>query len=306
MDDHPFRCTGWSLPTSLSKIVGDRGESHQRKRKAEQVRIFPTRRETEVEGTTLFGEKVDLVNHPIEPTSFVNWRVENLRNGRVIETTSPSTGISGQSMGVAKFDGTTGSGNFTGSSYSAWGTSMVRLAPYRQWSSFAPISAPDTETDMKHYVTVVTDSFHRADLFLRQENGPYSQVSFSHAIEGSDFIWETLEIDPGVTYTLSGTRGARFSGHISGSLEGHERSHPEYGVREEKGTGADAAYPAGYQERTAAAYAMPLPNHFPCRHERPDTFLIDTLENDCSGLTIQITVEDGEPVKIKFIRLSCA
>ena len=300
----------WLTPTSMHgsefAYIPEQDDRRQRgisehERVAENVRIFATTGETGVKGSSPSGGRIDLVDRPIGPTKFVNWRVEELRIGRVIETTRPAQAFRAVN-GVAKFNGTTGSGNFIGASFSSWGTSMVGLVPRERWGSFAPFRAPTTEVNMRHYVTVVTDSNDRFDIYLQQENQPPTLVLFPHAIEGSDLVWGTMVINPGLSYRLTGREGARFSGHISGSQEGFELYRPGSARRDEKGTGASALHPSEYEESVAAAYAMPLASTS-CTDDPPNRYRIDTLKNDCFGLTLRITAEDGSPLNLRFIRL---
>ena len=178
---------------------------------------------------------------------------------------------------------------------------MVEMVPRERWSSFAPFRAPSIPSATRHYLTVITDTLHRADIYLSQRNGPRTFVPFAHEIPGTDLVWAHLQIDAGRTYTLLGENNARFTGHLYGVEAGYELWRPGSAL-EEKGNGSASAAPGEYEENVSAAYAMPLAS-LHCAEEEVRRYKFDTIENDCGSLLLWVTDVEGRDLNLEYYGL---
>ncbi len=273
-------------------------------RGAENVRIFPTAEsKTEIIGTNRIGDRNPIGDALADPGEFENWRITDLEEGAAISTSDPAQAYQAINS-WARFNGTTGSGNFIGASYKAWGSAMVELIPRERWGSFAPFRAPSIYSDMTHYARIVTDSAHAYNIYIQRANGSSrTLLIFNHVIAGTDLVWTQVSVNPGITYHVIGERGARFSGMLQGGdFSGYELFRPGSAKREEKGTGSSASHPSEYEEDVAGLYAMPLVSRA-CFFNPTELYRIDTLEDGCSGLTLRITRTDGGLLDFDYFRL---
>ena len=204
----------------------------------------------------------------------------------------------------ARFDSTTGGGEFIGVVYSSWGSAMVELIPRRRWVSFAPVRAPAIGEGARHYVMVVTEEEHQDDIWMQRGEDAEQRLSFDLKIEGSEIVWANLPIDSGVSYRLRGKNGATFSGRLQGGFPGFEEVHPTSTQRKEKGRTASATRSQEYEyrEKIAGMYAMPLVGST-CPTLRSDPYRVEVLEEACDRRTYRITRLDGGPLDLSYLRL---
>lgn len=127
--------------------------------------------------------------------------------------------------------------------YNTWGGYMVEMTPREQWPRFAPYCAPMHPGGMEHFVNIVTDTASRLKIF--KENG--TRMVFTMPIEGTDLIWGTMAVTPGVDHYFEGRDSARFYAYAYGLRKGRERF--------EVSGGTD---PGFYEEEIAVAYGYPL------------------------------------------------
>ena len=233
---------------------------------------------------------------------FYNSRFTSLKEGRLVTTDRPAQAFHAINS-VAEFNGTTGSGNFIGASFKAWGSAMVTMVPRERWSSFAPFRVPTNLSLMSNFVTVITDTAHRDEIYLRADDAPATKVSFTETIDGSDLVWTFLPVNPGISYRLFGENGARFTGHLYGLFEdGFELYRPGGAKEDGKGRDPAAAHPSEYEENVGQAYAMPFPVTL-CTNEEPRTFKVEMVEQDCAGATFRITA-GGEELGLRALGLN--
>ncbi len=271
-------------------------------RGAENVRIFPTAEsKTEIIGTNRIGDRNPIGDALADPGEFENWRITDLEEGAAISTSDPAQAYQAINS-WARFNGTTGSGNFIGASYKAWGSAMVELVPRERWGSFAPFRAPSIYPHMEHYARIVTDSTHANDLYLQKNNTPPLLLHFDHVIAGTDLVWTQISVEAGVTYRVIGQGGAQFSGMLQGGARGHELYRPGSAKRDEKGNGSSAAHPSEYEEDVAGLYAMPLVSST-CVVDPAALYRIDTIEDGCNGLILRITRLDEGLLDFDYFRL---
>ena len=194
---------------------------------------------------------------------------------------------------VVQFNGVTGGGTFTSTSYLSWGSFLVEATPREQWTSFAPFRAPAEPSAMYHYLNLVTDTASRFNVYYRQGTSARRQFSFNHGrIPGTDLVWGSMAIDPAVSYRLEGENGARFGGYVYGHRRGYELHRPG-GTEEEKGGGSAAAHPSQYEEELAQYYAYPLASGY-CALREADGPHADVTELGCGVtlVTIRVTGEN--------------
>jgi hypothetical protein len=174
-------------------------------------------------------------------------------------------------------------------SYHGFGGSMVTLVPRDRWGSFAPYYASTHPPGMSHFINVVTDSAHRNDIYLK--NG--ERFPFPFAIGGTDLVWGTMRVQPGIDNWLEGRNDARFTGHLYGVLArgGYEEFRSPLGTRE-------------YEEQLGIAYALPLAAENTISGSG-DSLVIRT-ETDCSGMTVRIAAVNENPVGLASLRLDSA
>ncbi|MEP7220302.1 MAG: FlgD immunoglobulin-like domain containing protein, partial [Bacteroidota bacterium] len=158
---------------------------------------------------------------------------------------------------------------------------MVELTPREQWSGFSPFYAPATPAGMEHYINVVADTASAKRISL--EDG--SIFPFTWTIPGTDLIWGTMPVTPGVTHTLTGSSGATFSGYVYGLRRGSEKIEFPGG-------------PARYEEINALSYGYPLAPGRNVLHG-PDSLKIDTHVD--SWLHISIRALNPNPAGLRSI-----
>ena len=271
-------------------------------RSAEEIRILPTVDATAVE--IISGDSGwTMLDIALEPTSFVEVVNDSLERGSAIRMDGPGQAFQAI-RSIAQFHGTTGSGNFTGSSYKAWGSAMSEIIPRERWTSFAPVSAPRIPSDFTSSMMVVTDTGSIGKILMQKGGDPSVPVDFPRRIAGTDLVWTRIQLDALVTYQLRGVDGARFTGTVYGEQEGYELFRPGGTRRDDdpKGSGVAAAHPSEYEESVGAAFAMPFPSEW-CTLGGPRTYVIDTISRDCSQLTLRIRTDDGSNLDLKVLGL---
>ncbi|MBC8146117.1 MAG: choice-of-anchor D domain-containing protein [bacterium] len=174
-----------------------------------------------------------------------------------------------------------------------WGSSMVTLIPRERWGSFAPYYAPATPAGMEHYINVVTDTNHRDDVYLKSG----ARFQFIYRIGGTDLIWGTMSVQAGVDNWLEGRNGARFSGHVYGSLAN--------GGDEEFFAQGSNRY---YTEHLGVAYAYPLaaPNIVVADGDSLGTKLQYGCGSSFSELSIEIESLNENPSGLRSVYLEGA
>ncbi|MBC8145149.1 MAG: hypothetical protein H7X80_06145, partial [bacterium] len=292
--------------------TGSPQEDPAEKRKAEFVRIYGTH-EGETQGFYMQGGVPVPYDKAIEPSKFNEVRhTPNL--ARVHNTDRPAQAMM-NAAGVVKYAGTTnGFGGYIGSAYDGWGGYMVELTPREQWVSFAPYYSSPHPAGMEHFINVVVDTNHMHDVMTKGG----SNFIFQRPIAGTDLIWGSMAVQPGIDNWLEGKNGAKFAGFVYGTLSkgGHEEYRPG-SVRQKDDEpptnaqrdvadddGSVVMHPSEYEEYLAIAYAYPLA---PSRMSPGpgDSLGIKTMQ-DCNGLTIEVESLNENPVGLRSIRLDRA
>ena len=256
-------------------------------REKEFVRIYPTTEtRTDVEFITANGDSASAHAGQLVAGQYASISITDLTEAVLYQTSEPSQAYQSPEPVVA-FNGTTGSGNLTGSSYKAWSTYMVEMVPREQWGSFAPFKAPSYPSGMRHYLNLVTDSAHRSDVYLNTGTAR-QRFTFTEEIPGTDLVRGTVVVNPGVNYTVEGENGAEFGGFVYGNWGGYEafRLAPQL----------------EYEENVAMMYGYPLASSS-CLLASPDTYGI-TIEQNCDVMTITLDATNQDPTGLMFLRLS--
>ncbi|MBC8144554.1 MAG: hypothetical protein H7X80_03145, partial [bacterium] len=296
--------------------TGNPGEDPAEKRKAEFVRIYGTHGE-QTQGTQGFyiqGGVPVPYDKAIEIAKFLE-----VRHSPIIARVH-KTDIAAQAMmhsaAVVKYAGTTnGFGGYIGAAYDGWGGYMVELTPREQWVSFAPYYSSAHPAGMEHFINVVTDTNHMHDVMTKGG----SNFIFQRVIEGTDLIWGSMAVQPGIDNWLEGKNGAKFAGFVYGTLSkgGHEEYRPGMANLDDKtppdranrgggntDDGSEPLHPSEYEEYLAIAYGYPLaPSRLVVGEG--DSLGIKTII-DCNGLTIEIESLNENPVGLRSIRLDVA
>ena len=243
----------------------------------EYIRLYGT---TEEETDIVYADPdvisgIPATTTPVKRGGYTDEVLDDLTEGRVYRTNNASQAYQSP-RSVTQFNGTTGEGNFIGASYNAWGTYMVEMTPREKWGSFAPFKAPSYPADMEHYLNVVTDSSNRHNIFIKEEGAPPQPFPFRSAtIPGSDVVWGTMSVTPGLNYTLQGENNAKFSGFLYGSWQGFESYLPA------KDPSGSHYMPEYYKENIAMMYGYPLSS------SRCKTMsVVDGIRDDLSGYAI--------------------
>ena len=283
-------------------------------RDKEYVRVYPTVEEgTDMVKLNSLGQREPLQLATGDPQDFSHEGIGEAGNAIPFFTSDPAQAYQSP-RSVAEFNGTTGSGNFIGASYKAWGTYMVEMVPREQWTSFAPFRAPTNLSQMQNFINIVTDTNNRFNVYLKSGSSPRTLILFPRAIPGTDLVWGTLTINPGTTYLIEGDDGATFSGFGYGLYEdGFELYRPGGTKKDDDdkdvtaaGGGGDGGlhsilHPSEYEENVGQMYGMPLaPSR--CVLLPPDEYDVE-IEQDCEEMIITITAKNDNPAGIKFIRL---
>ena len=214
---------------------------------------------------------------------------------------------------VTKFNGTTGSGNYIGASYKSWGSYQVEMVPREQWVSYSPFKAPSYPSSMKHYLNLVTDTNNQFNVYYRSGSGGRQLFPFNRGkIPGTDLIWGSIIVNPGLNYIVEADDGARFSGFIYGNWAGYELYRPGAPKDDDDDKSKSVAgggqsdmpeilHPSEYEENVAMMYGYPLvPSR--CVLADPDKYKV-TIEQNCDEMFITIEAENPNPSGLKFIRL---
>jgi len=250
---------------------------------------------------------------PIDVADFAQIRhTPNL--ARVHYTDKPAQAMM-HAAAVVKYAGTTqGFGGYIGAAYDGWGGYMVELTPREQWVSFAPYYASSHPGGMEHFINVVVDTSHMNDVYLK--NG--SNFIFQRRMEGTDLIWGSMAVTPGVDHWLEGRNGARFGGFVYGGLarggheeyrpglvrdrdDDHEGARPGSDDRSADGTGSMPLHPSEYEEKLAIAYGYPLaPNRVVVA---PGDSLAIRATSDCFGTAVNVESVNDDPVGLRLAAL---
>lgn len=283
-------------------------------REKEYVRVYATLEEgTELVRLNSLGQREPLQRPMANPTEFSHESIGEAGNAIPYFSSDPAQAYQSP-RSVAKFGGTTGSGNFIGASFDAWGTYMVEMVPREQWTSFAPFRAPTNLSQMSNFINVVTDTNNRFNVFLKSGSSPRTLILFPRAIPGTDLVWGTITINPGTTYLIEGDKGATFGGFGYGLYEdGFELYRPGSAKKDDDDKDVTAAggggegelhsilHPSEYEENVGQMYGMPLaPSR--CVLLPPDEYEV-IVEQDCEEMIVTIRALNDRPAGIKFIRL---
>ncbi|MCB0711446.1 MAG: T9SS type A sorting domain-containing protein [Ignavibacteriae bacterium] len=253
-------------------------------RSHEYVRLYAT---TNVKTNITYRNSRGLAE-PTESTNiksgeFSHERIGDLQNAIPYFSTEPAQAYQSPRP-VSKYDGAVGP---NGAGYLSWGTYMVEMVPREEWGSFAPFVAPSSPVGMKHYVNLVASRSDQSSIYVASGTGSRQPFPFRDTIPGTDLIWGTLTISPGISGVIEGDNGARFGGFVYGSRRGLEVFHP---------INANL-----YEEELAMMYAYPLaPSR--CVISSPDDYLVK-VEDDCGVSTITIEAQNENPAGLAFIRL---
>ena len=225
----------------------------------EPAPIFRDREYVRVYGTTdaatgiTYSESdenrdIPAMTTPVNKGEFSHEVITDLQRARGYRTSGPAQAYQSPRP-VSWFSKTVGDGNYVGAEFSTRGTYMVEMVPREHWGSFAPFRTPAYPAEMKHYVNVVTDSNNRGSVFYHLDGGEPQSFLFDRGrVPGTDLVWGTLKLEPGVTCVIAGEGGIRFGGFVYGSAAGYELYLPK-----EQG-------PTDYDENTAMMYGFPLPS----------------------------------------------
>ena len=283
-------------------------EDPSEKRKAEFVRLYATS-----DGSTS-GSYIDSIDErgldmTMESGKFYQRRVKpTITSAALYRTTQPAQAMM-TAAAVVKYGGTTnGFGGYIGAAYDGWGGYMVEMTPRERWASFSPFYAPAHVSGMEHYINVATDSAHRSDVYLA--NG--TPFVFNRSIAGTDIVWGSMSVVPGVDNHLEGRNGARFYAYVYGTLSkgGHEEYRPGQardndvppdGVHHGGANDVVAMHPSEYEERVAIAYAYPVASMLYAPSDG-DSLRIET-SMACGEMTIRVTSVNQEPVGLRSLRL---
>ena len=288
-------------------------------RSAEYVRVYPTEiEETEMVWLNTLGQREPMenprgTNGMGDPTQFGHLQIGFLEAAVPFFTSDPAQAYQSPKS-VAEFNGTTGSGNFIGASYKAWGTYMVEMVPREQWTSFAPWRAPSIPSDFTHYLNIVTDTNDMRKIYRKQGPSPRTLIVGWTPIAGTDLVWTSMTIDAGTTYIFEGDSGATFGGFGYGLQEGYELYRPG-GAKDDDDDDKNAStagggdggllpsilHPSEYEESVGQMYGMPLaPSR--CVLLPPDEYEV-TETRDCDELILRIRAKNSNAAGLKFIRL---
>ncbi|MCB0711442.1 MAG: T9SS type A sorting domain-containing protein [Ignavibacteriae bacterium] len=220
-----------------------------RSRDREYVRVYGT---TENETEVTYAESDQNLNvpaftTPVKGGEYSHEVITGLQNGRSYRTSERGQAYQSP-QSLIQFDSLTGGGKYVGAHFNSWGSYMVEMVPREEWGTFAPFRAPTYPAAMNHYVNVVTDTLNESKIFYRRGTSTPQLFSFNRGrIPGTDLVWGILSIEPGVTFTVEGSEGARFSGFVYGSAVGSESYRPTASISNDN-----------YHETTAMMYGFPL------------------------------------------------
>ena len=287
-------------------------------RAAEFVRVFGTQKgeATKVLWLDEDGNEVPAVRSQLQPSEFTHERIPK-PEARVYQTTRPAYAVMSPEA-VVRFNGTTSWGaNYVGASYGGWSTYMVELVPRERWMSFAPFRAPTwPTTGMSHYLNLVTDTNNRLNVYIQQQNTPRTLFLFNRGrVPGTDLVWGSIPVNVGITYTITGVKGARFTGHVYGMLSGNEQYRPGGTKKDGDGKGASvnsggqdgsggapgALHPSEYEEDISISYGYPLAS-LHCASGEPDEYDIQ-VSSLCGEMTIDITALKDDPAGLRSISM---
>ena len=189
--------------------------------------------------------------------------------------------------------------------YAAWAPYMVEMTPREQWGSFAPYYAPTVPAGMEHNINVVTDTASARHIFTEEGD----LFPFTRRIPGTDLIWGSRAVVPGVSHYLVGVGGARFYGYVYGTLAGREHYSPTRTRKSDdpeiasggEEPGAEQLMAGTYEEDNALSYAYPL------SPRRSVLAPPDSLEvvrgRACGTLLLQVRTLNPRPSGIRSIEL---
>jgi hypothetical protein len=298
------------MPTwDARRPTGAPGEDPAEKRKAEFVRIYSTTSEDPT--TSTYTDSLGQVIPTGEAKPIGGFTQTRLRPtvASVFRSDRPAQAMMSVPA-VVRYAGTTQGGSYIGAAYEGWGGYMVELTPREQWVSFAPFHASSFPGSMEHFINVVTDTSHMNDVFLK--NG--APFIFQRRIAGSDLIWGSMALTPGVDNWLEGRNGAKFAGFVYGGLakggreqytpgrsRGQDENPPGLANGGASGDGVRMLHPSEYEEYLAIAYGYPLA---PARRVAGagDSLSIRTTES-CNGTCYDIEAVNNDPVGISSLRL---
>jgi hypothetical protein len=286
------------LPTwDARRITGAADERTQDKRSSEFVRIYGEDSATTTVVHDSGSSTVDIANVYQDR----RW----VPRARAYRTSHPSQAFMASAATIID-NGSTGSIGFLGGSYYAYGTYMVELVPREQWTSFAPYYAPTNPPGMEHFVNIVADTASARRIF--DEDG--RQVQFNNGtVPGTDLVWGSMAVAPGLTHYFVGRDGARFYAFAYGLLRGYELYRPgrteekdsEQGLAGGGNKGNELLHPSEYEEEVAQSYGYPLaPRRVVL--SAPDSLVIETIAG-CESVHVKVQTANATPLGLRTIYL---
>ncbi len=287
------------LPTwDARRITGASNENIKVKRASEFVRIYG-------EDSTTTTVTHDSGVGTVEMAGVYQDRIWKPQ-ARAYHTSNPSQAFM-TSTATVIFNGNIGSIGFLGASYDAYAPYMVELVAREQWTTFAPFYAPTSPPGMEHFVNIVADTASAQRIF--DERG--AQVEFNNgAVPGTDLVWGSMAVAPGLTHYFVGRDGARFYAFAYGLWKGFELYRP--GSTKEKdgppglaGGGRETRdhllHPSEYVEENAQSYGYPLA---PARISlaEHDSLVIETII-ECASLHCRVRSANANPLGLRTIYL---
>ncbi len=276
------------------RIMGTTGENLDGKRTSEYIRVYGSTQGT-TSGTYKMASNGSESQFTVPDGNFNELRIMGAAQAVRITTDKPAQVAMNSNSAVKFVNKSSRWGQITSAGYEAVSTYMVDLTPREQWVGFAPIYSEPYPTDMLHFVNVVTDAFNADNVYVGVGADPERRFVFNHgAIPGTDLVWGTMTVTPGVRYYLRGDYDAKFSGHVYGLVEGFESFK----------SGSTPSSPGAYYERTALSYGYPLA---PMRKvlAAPDTFAFDVTPN-CNGFNVKMRAVNGNPSGLRSVLLADA
>ncbi len=306
------------LPTwDDRRPTGAPNEKPEDMRSGEVVRVYGTSGDA-TETTPTVTEGVDIegttgsINqtYKIPRTKFFETLI-GAPVAHVFKTDKPAQAFM-NTTAVVKFNGTTGGGNFVGSTYESWATYMVEMTPREQWTYTAPYYAPIHPPKMNHFMNIVTDEKSKSKIKV----GGAAMV-FNRQIPGTDLWWGTKTLNRGDKGLIEGADSTcKFYAFVYGSMKGFETYRPgrakkdgdgsgSAGARDRRSGGSDQVlHPSEYEENIGFLYGYPVaPSRLVLRPS--DSLLIDSTY-DCETMTVRVRTLNSKPVGLRAISLDSA
>lgn len=266
---------------------GDPNESPEGKRPAEFMYIVGSGLGS-AQGTYQDVFSNGIVHFTVPSKALYTERIAGEGRAAHVQTSLPTQMFMSPAPISRLVERTTVFGNVTKLEYETMGSYLREVVPVEQWSSFAPFVAPSNPGGLEHFLNVVARRRDQDSIFLNVQGAGEQRFSFNKGIvPGTDFVWGTITIVPGVDYYLRGAEGRTFGASIYGVSTGFE----DY-----------TRVPGRYDERIGVGYGFPLaPNRNVVAP--PDEVVIDTT-SDCAQLNVVVTVTSRPAVGLRSVELA--